>query len=371
MERASNRFGRKCGVTRPQIKNYTGREQAYVKHYFLSTYIERLLHKVSRSYDQVVYIDGFSGPWQSEDEDFSDTSFGIALQALSAAKTTWAKSGHHVQMKAVLVEKSPKAYRALQGLQTNYPDVEVKPLNKDFRDTVDQLIAEIPAGAFTFIFLDPKGWRISMEQVAPLLRQPNSEVLFNFMFEFVNRAASMPMPITVAGLDELLPIAGWRQKLERVSAGSCEDPATARKTILIEAIRAVLSELGSYKYVAEVPVLRPVRDRLLYSLVYATRSAAGIEVFRDCQIKTLLEQNAMRGAIKAKTTGAGGQSEMFGIPDEMGPNVIQQFLRSESPRSCAIMASYVFQIGKQESEYRTLATVCNALEFQLLGQVPV
>jgi three-Cys-motif partner protein len=110
---------------------------------------------VSRSYDQVVYIDGFSGPWQSEDEDFSDTSFGIALQALSAAKTTWAKSGHHVQMKAVLVEKSPKAYRALQGLQTNYPDVEVKPLNKDFRDTVDQLIAEIPAGAFTFIFLDP------------------------------------------------------------------------------------------------------------------------------------------------------------------------------------------------------------------------
>jgi hypothetical protein len=98
---------------------------------------------------------------------------------------------------------------------------------------------------------------------------------------------------------------------------------------LIEAIRAVLSELGSYKYVAEVPVLRPVRDRLLYSLVYATRSAAGIEVFRDCQIKTLLEQNAMRGAIKAKTTGAGGQSEMFGIPDEMGPNVIQQFLRSE------------------------------------------
>jgi hypothetical protein len=55
----------------------------------------------------------------------------------------------------------------------------------------------------------------------------------------------------------------------------------ARKTILIDAFREVLRVPGDYRYVAQVPVLRLVRDRLLYSLVHATRGPTGIEVFRD------------------------------------------------------------------------------------------
>ncbi len=329
MEPIARRNGCIRRVSLPQIERYAGREQAYVKHYFLSTYIERLVHKVARSYDQVVYVDGFSGPWQSAGEDFSDTSFGIALHALREAKASWSNFGRQVRMKALLVEKSPKSYRALEGLQARYSDVEIKAFNTDFRDTIDRLLIEIPPGAFAFLLLDPKGWRISMEQIAPLLRRPNSEVLFNFMFEFINRAASMSMPATVAGLDELLPIGRWRENLARVGAGMGEDRAAARKTVLIDAFREVLRELGDYKYVAEVPVLRPVRDRVLYSLVYATRNATGIEVFRDCQIRTLTEQDAVRSATKAKASGTAGQGEMFGTPEEMGPDLTQQFLRGE------------------------------------------
>ena len=99
-----------------------------------------------------------------------------------------------------------------------------------------------------------------MEQITPLLRRPNSEVLFNFMFEFVNRAASMSTPVTVAGLDELLPIGQWRENLARLGAGMGAERAEARKTVLIDAFREVLRKLGDYKYVAEVPVMRPVRD---------------------------------------------------------------------------------------------------------------
>jgi hypothetical protein len=168
-----------------------------------------------------------------------------------------------------------------------------------------------------------------MKQIAPLLRRPHSEVLFNFMFEFVNRAASMSAPATVAGLNELLPVGRWRENLARVGAGIGEDRATARKTILIDAFREVLRKLGDYRYVAEVPVLRPVRDRLLYSLVYATRSPAGIEVFRDVQIKTLTEQDTVRSVTKAKAVGTAGQSEMFSTPEEMGPDLTLEFLRGE------------------------------------------
>jgi hypothetical protein len=69
-------------MTTPPFERYAGREQAWVKHYFLGNYLERLVHKVAASFDTIVYVDGFSGPWKSEAEDFADTSFGIALEAL-------------------------------------------------------------------------------------------------------------------------------------------------------------------------------------------------------------------------------------------------------------------------------------------------
>ena len=59
--------------------HYAGREQAYIKHYLLRTYFSDLIHKIASAYNEIVYVDGFSGPWQSADEQSGDTSFGIAL----------------------------------------------------------------------------------------------------------------------------------------------------------------------------------------------------------------------------------------------------------------------------------------------------
>ena len=75
------------------IQDYQGREQSYVKHVFLERYLERLVHKTASSYDHIVYVDGFAGPWQSASEQFQDTSFGIALNALRQAKATWKATG--------------------------------------------------------------------------------------------------------------------------------------------------------------------------------------------------------------------------------------------------------------------------------------
>ena len=75
---------------------YVGREQALVKRYFLKAYLESLIYKTASAYDEVVYVDGFSGPWQSTGEDFEDTSFGIALDALRKAKASWKERGRDV-----------------------------------------------------------------------------------------------------------------------------------------------------------------------------------------------------------------------------------------------------------------------------------
>jgi hypothetical protein len=187
----------------------------------------------------------------------------------------------------------------LLTLQPRYPDVEIKPFHADFRTIVDQIMGEIPRDAFAFVLLDPKGWRIPIATIQPLLRRPNTEVVFNFIFEFINRAASMSATDIVEGLDELLPAQGWRAALEDIDLRYPErDRPPMRRQILIDTFRKVLARKGNYGFVAETPVMRPLKNSMLYALVYATRAAKGIEVFRDCQLKTLREQEAVRGAAR-------------------------------------------------------------------------
>jgi three-Cys-motif partner protein len=146
------------------LADYAGREQAYVKHVFLERYLEALIFKTASTYNHIVYVDGFAGPWQSANESFADTSFGIALHALRRAKETWKNaSGREVRMSAHLVEKHPKAYERLAAISERFPDIDIKTYPKDFLDIVPLLVADIPATAFAFFFIDPKGWGIPLE----------------------------------------------------------------------------------------------------------------------------------------------------------------------------------------------------------------
>src|SRR3954466_6146268 len=96
------------------LQDYAGREQSYVKHVFLERYLEALIFKTASTYTHIVYVDGFAGPWQSASEQFEDTSFGIALNALRRAKATWKKSGRERKMTALLVEQNAKAHAKLE-----------------------------------------------------------------------------------------------------------------------------------------------------------------------------------------------------------------------------------------------------------------
>jgi hypothetical protein len=154
-------------------------------------------------------------------------------------------------------------------------------------------------------------------------------VIFNFMFDFINRAASINEPKVVAGLDELIPFGNWRAALAEGERNGGLSPEE-RNEILVTAFSDNLRQIGNYGYVAETAVLRPTKDRPLYSLLYCTRSKTGIEVFRDCQIAALKEQSRTRAAVKighAQTTS--GQGEIFHSLHEMGPDDLLRYLQSE------------------------------------------
>lgn len=311
------------------LSDYAGREQSYVKHIFLEGYLERLVHKTASVYPHIVYVDGFAGPWQSANERFKDTSFGIALNALRRAKGSWKARGRNVRMSAFLVERDAEAYKKLAQVPAKYPDIAVKTYAADFLTVLPEILKDIPADAFTFFLIDPKGWRIPLRALEPMLARPKSEVIFNFMFDFINRAASIKgNAAAIAGLNELMPHGDWRARLE--TAESAHASSDERKAILVEGFGSNLAHFGKYEYVAETTVLRPVKDRPLYCLFYATRHEKGIEVFRDCQVEALMEQSRTRAAAKVKHEEVtSGQGEIFESLHDMGPDDLTAFLDDE------------------------------------------
>jgi len=322
------------------LEDYAGREQSYVKHVFLERYLEALVIKTASTYNHIVYVDGFAGPWQSANEQFEDTSFGIALNALRRAKQTWQGSGRTVQMTALLVERDAKAFVQLAKIPARYPDIAVMTYPKDFMSVVPALLKEIPRDAFAFFLIDPKGWRIRLAQLQPLLGRDKSEVIFNFMFDFVNRAASMK---AAAGLDELIPYGDWRRRLaEAEPIASVTATPEERKEILVDAFTDSLRVLGGYAYVVPTEILRPLTDRTLYCLFYATRHDTGLSVFRDCQIAVLKAQSTTRAAGKVKyKASSSGQSELFESLHEMGPDEIEGRLEDEKRKAEAAIRHLV------------------------------
>jgi three-Cys-motif partner protein len=311
------------------LRDYVGREQSYVKHIFLESYLERLVHKTASTYPHIVYVDGFAGPWQSANEKFEDTSFGIALNALRRAKASWKEKRREVRMSAFLVERDQSAYQQLAAISPQYPDVAVQTYNDNFLAVLPTILRNLPIDAFAFFLIDPKGWRIRLIELQAMLARASSEVVFNFMFNFINRAASIRDPAVVSGLNDLIPFGDWRTKLEAAERSGGATPEL-RKAILVEGFSQSLKRLGNYEYVAETTVLRPLTDRPLYCLFYATRHHKGIEVFRDCQITALKEESSTRAATKVKhAVTATGQGEFFESLHSMAPDKLDSFLRDE------------------------------------------
>jgi three-Cys-motif partner protein len=306
------------------LSDYAGREQSYVKHFFLENYLEQLVFKTAGVYPCIAYVDGYAGPWQSINENFKDTSFGIALRALDRAKASWKPRGRNVRMMAFLVEPNKEAYKKLVEVPSRYPDLTVRTYPAKFVSVLPDILRDIPDEAFGFFLIDPMGWRIRLSELQPMLARSRSEVVFTFMFDFINRAVGMSGAVATA-LNELMPYGNWREALR-----TAQDAET-RKAILVDAFASNLKHFGEYSYVAEQTVLRKVKDRALYCLFYATRSPVGIAAFRDCQVKALKEQSKTRAATKISyESSKTGQSEIFKSYHEMAPdNDLTAFFESE------------------------------------------
>jgi three-Cys-motif partner protein len=292
--------------------SYIGREQAFVKHTLLKSYLERLFMIVGQYARKICYVDCFAGPWQEGGTDLSDTSIAISLNIIQKSRNFLSERGHDVQFRALYIEKNKKSFSKLERYLDTRKDsgLTIKSLNGEFYDLRDEIRKWCGTEDFAFFFIDPTGWKdMVVPTLRPLLQRPNSEYLINFMYDFVLRAHKQEsyeahmqdllgeVPVT----EKMIP----KEKEAHIMKLYCDHLKSAAKSTP-ETPRCVY-----------VKIPYPLKDRTEYSLVYVTRHAMGIKVFAEVSESLhAIKKEVMGQAKKDSRAAKSGQAEMsFGGTD--------------------------------------------------------
>lgn len=303
------------GGTVPEA--YDGHEQSFIKHELLKSYLQKLFFIIGSSAGSgrqidLCYVDCFAGPWGDESEGMESTSIAISLQTLDMVRQKLGMNGVSARIRALYVEKDARAHSRLAAyLQGNTPSgIHAEPRQGDFVGLRDEILRWVGKDAFTFFFIDPKGWKgVEIETLRPLLGRPRSEFLINFMYDFVNRTMSMP-----EWQAEMAELVGEPVSLDGMTPDQREQ--TILKTYRANLKRCVTATKPQFPpRSAYVRVLDRARERPKYHLVYVTSHPLGIIKFMTISEDVDLVQKQVRAEVKdAERERRTGMGSLFATP---------------------------------------------------------
>jgi three-Cys-motif partner protein len=284
---------------------YAGREQSQVKHEVLARYLRQFAQKIYSYWQSITYIDGFSGPWNSVSSDLRDSSFAIAVNELRTAQQSFVAKGKSVRVRCFFVEEDPGAHAILRDYAAKQGDLEIETRNLAFEDAIPDILRFIrrDAGTFAFTLIDPKGWTgFALERIRPLLEVSPGEVLVNFMTGHIIRFVEVP-----AVRPQLAAMFGSEKPLAELGKLSGLD----RSDRCVEEYCNVLMAAGGFQHVSPAIVLQPTRDRPHFHLIYGTRKAIGLKVFKDAERKAMELMEKARAVAEQRMDESDGQLSLF------------------------------------------------------------
>ncbi len=268
---------------------YSGREQTEAKHFILRRYLQALAFKVL-TFQDITYIDGFSGPWETKTEDFVDSSFMIAISVLQDAQRQLVeRTGLKRKIKCFFSETDTESFRklnlAISPFHKPFDNFEIKTYHGKFEDSVTEVNAFI-GESFPLIFIDPTGWTgYPFEKIKPLFARPKCEVLINFMYAFVQRFVHSNDIDIINSLDPILGGPGWRDRLDKSLS-----PGPAAEKLF----RETLKSAGNFDFVVSTKIDKATEDRPHFFITYGTKSLDGLKVFRQTEYDALRQHEKNR-----------------------------------------------------------------------------
>ena len=333
-------------------QRYLGREQTFVKHTILQRYFLRLAVIVGTWAEAITYIDCFSGPWESKTNDYSDTSFGIAVQELRKAQAELAKQGKRPHLRCFFLEKDKKPFAKLDTFCKSVTGIKAEARNNVLEEAVPHILEFYRQGGpknFAFTFFDPKGWKgIELDVIAPLLKITPGEVLINFMTSFTRRFIESQDPELVPGFDRLYGGPAFRAKLASV-------PRDERDDAMVEEYIRQIKSAGSFRFICYTPVFQAQINDVHFHLIYATRNEKGLEVFKKEERKAVEVMESARARAQQRERESGGTLELLSSED-MHDTHFYNSLRTKYWR-------------KAESKIRQILSAKEPVKYDLLWEV--
>ena len=285
---------------------YDGREQTLAKHEVLRRYLQRFAFIIGSWSESITYVDCYSGPWDERSEEFADTSFGIAIEQLRAAKSDL---GKNIRLRCFFIEQNEEAHRKLENFVSRFDDIEIETRNANFEDSVDDILNFVRSDSKTFPFflIDPKGWSIPLDVIRPLLAHQPGEVLITFMLEFIRRFVDHREPGIQRTFDALYG--------EAIADEFRDLRGDARDDALLHEYLQRVKHAGGFDFASSSLVLHPQKARKHFNLVYLTRHYRGIQVFKEAEKAAMQAMESARASAAQRRRQSDGQMEFFGAEE--------------------------------------------------------
>jgi three-Cys-motif partner protein len=321
---------------------YSGREQTRAKHFILKSYLQALAFKVL-TFSDVTYVDGFSGPWETKTENFSDSSFMIAIAVLhDAQKQILERTGVQRRIRCFFSENDPEAFVQLHEavVQFHRPEegFEIKTYRGKFEDAVAEIQSFVGA-SFPLIFVDPTGWTgYPFDKIKPLFARAKCEVLINFMYDFINRFAYSNDTEIINSMAPILGGPGWPDRL---------DPHLARGLAVEKLFRETLKSVGNFNFVVSTKIEKATAERPYFFIAYATKSPNGLKTFRQIEYDALRKHAKNRAnAMEQKREQRLNTADMFaGYQAEVQEATIDEIVSEQKSLASARLVEILSQHG--------------------------
>jgi three-Cys-motif partner protein len=325
-------------VTNP----YLDREQTEAKHFVLRRYLQALAFKVL-TFQNITYVDGFSGPWRSQTEDFRDSSFMIGISVLKGAQKQYLeRTGVRRKIRCFFSESDPAAFALLDKSVAQFhrpgDGFEIKTYCGKFEDAVASIQSFI-GDSFPLIFIDPTGWTgYPFDKIKPLFARMKCEVLINFMYSFIYRFASSDDDEIIKSLNPILGGPGWRDRL---------DPNLGRGLAVEKLFRETLKSVGNFAYVVSTKIDKATSERPQFFITYGTKSIEGLKVFRQTEYDALRQHEKNRGNARERLRERRTQtSDMFpGLLAEVQEAAIDEIVEDQMELASSQLLSTLAKTG--------------------------
>ncbi len=231
---------------------------------------------------RVIFLDGFAGPGV-----YSGGEKGSPLIALEALVN---HSSFHRMSRTefifLFIENNRDRFDNLQhelesfwsqragGQPTN---VSVYTYNEQFTDMAHHILNHTQGRlAPTFAFIDPFGWSgVPMTTIRDLLASRQCEVLFNFMYDSVNRFISDERAGTSQSFNQLFGV----EKIHYKTAAALRD--MQRNQFLVDFYKNQLQTVGGFNFVHSFEMMNRARGRTQCHLIFGTRHTKGLRAMKD------------------------------------------------------------------------------------------